>query len=414
MKLAVLSRTPRSYSMQRLRHAALDRGHEIDILNTLRLSIGVSGHEPSLLYRGRPIDDYDAILPRIGASITFYGSAVIRQFEQLDVYTPVTANGLANSRDKLRSIQLLSRHSIGIPDTAFIRSRIDVRSAIDRVGGAPVIIKLLEGTQGIGVILAPDVEVAEAVIETLQFTKQNVLIQRFVAESKGRDLRAFVVGDQVVAAMRRTSTTNDFRSNVHRGGRAEPIELDPAARKLAVRAAHIMGLQIAGVDMLESSDGPLVMEVNSSPGFEGIESATKLDVAGAVIDFIASQVDFPGLDVRERLSTATGYGMAELFVGEGSELAGRTIETGLADLDLRVLTLHRRDDVIPNPRLDRQLELDDRLLCFGKLSQMRKLIPARRRRRSRPPVQPLQDDGSMSSDGTDALDPVSADVDMHG
>lgn len=401
MRLAVLSRTPRSYSMQRLRHAANDRGHDIDVLNTLRLSIDVSGAEPTMLYRGRPIEEYDAVLPRIGASITFYGSAVIRQFEQMDVYTPVTANGLANSRDKLRSIQLLSSHGIGIPDTAFIRNRSDVRAAIERVGGAPVIIKLLEGTQGIGVILAPDVEVAEAVIETLQFTKQNVLIQRFIAESKGRDIRAFVVGDQVVAAMRRVSSSNDFRSNVHRGGRTEPIELDPKARRLALRAAHIMGLQIAGVDMLESDDGPLVMEVNSSPGFEGIEAATNLDVAGAVIDYIASQVDYPSLDVRERLATATGYGMAELYVGEGSELAGHTIADGLNDLDVRVLTLHRGDEVVPNPNLDRTLELDDRLLCFGRLSQMRKLIPARRRRRSRPSVQPLAPEELMIPAGGD-------------
>jgi ribosomal protein S6--L-glutamate ligase len=234
--------------------------------------------------------------------------------------------------------------------------------------------------------------VAEAVIETLQWTKQNVLIQRFISESRGRDVRALVVGDQVIAAMRRIGIGDEFRSNVHRGGRTEPVELDEQSKKIAVRAAHTMGLRIAGVDMLEGADGPLVMEVNSSPGLEGIEGATHLDVAGTVIDYVASQVDFPDLDVRQRLANTPGYGVAELYVGPGADLIDQTIRSGLRDRDISVLTLFRSDNVIPNPREDRVLEEEDRLLCFGKLSEMRMLIPARRRRRARPMPQPLPDD----------------------
>ena len=390
MKLAILSRAPRSYSTRRLRAAAEERGHRVRVLNTLRFAIDLSGEEPDLQYRGKPLSDYDAILPRVGASITFFGMAVVRQFEQMDVYTPTTAAGIANSRDKLRSIQILSRHDIGIPATTFVRDRADVLAAIERVGGAPVVIKLLEGTQGIGVILAPDKKVAEAVIETLQSTKQNVLIQRFIAESKGRDIRAFVIGDRVVAAMRRSAKGDEFRSNVHRGGTTEVVELDEEYQRVAVQSAQIMGLKVAGVDMLESDDGPMVMEVNSSPGLEGIEAASELDVAGAVIDYVANQVAFPELDVRQRLTVSTGYGVAELYIGDGSDLVGRTLATsGLRERDVTVLTLTRGTRVVPNPKGNRELEAGDRMLCFGRLEAMRDLVPARRRRRARPVLEPL-------------------------
>ncbi len=392
MKLAVLSRQPRSYSTRRLVAAASDRGHEVDILDTLHLAIDLAGGEPEMLYRGRPLDDYDAVIPRIGASITFYGTAVVRQLEQMDIYTPVTATGIANSRDKLRATQLLNRNSIPIPETMFVKDSRDIAQAIERVGGAPVVIKLLEGTQGIGVILAPDVTVAESVIETLTVTQQNVLIQRFVSESRGRDIRAFVVGDRVVAAMRRISKGDEFRSNVHRGGRTEPVELDDRTSRLAVKAARTMDLHLAGVDMLESDDGPLVMEVNSSPGLEGIEGATDLDLAGAVIEYIESQVTFPDLDIRQRLADATGYGVAEIYLGPGTAIIGSTIREGLRDRDITALTLIRGDNVVPNPREDRILEQEDRLLCFGKLTEMKYIIPARRRRRARPKAQPLPAD----------------------
>jgi ribosomal protein S6--L-glutamate ligase len=384
VKIAILSWSPTAYSTQRLRKAALDRGHRCKVLNTMRFAIELSQGEPDLQYRGRPLSDYDAILPRIGASITYFGCALVRQFEQMDVYTPNTAVGIMNSRDKLRSIQILSRHDVGLPATAFVRDRADVLPAIDRVGGAPVVIKLLEGTQGIGVILAPELKVAEAIIETLQSTKQNVLIQEFVTESKGRDIRALVVGDRVVAAMRRTAVGDEFRSNVHRGGHVEAVELDHQYERTAVRAAQIMGLRVAGVDMLEGDDGPLVMEVNSSPGLQGIEAASGLDVAGAIIDHIANQVGFPELDVRQRLTVSTGYGVAEILVRDGSELVGRRIaDSGLRERDITVLTMHRDTDVIPNPRESRVLEANDRLLCFGRLESMRGMIPARRSRRAK-------------------------------
>ncbi|MET1018368.1 MAG: 30S ribosomal protein S6--L-glutamate ligase [Microterricola sp.] len=384
MKLAILSRAPQAYSTQRLRAAALQRGHRVKVLNTLRFAIDLSGSEPDLQYRGKLLSDYDAILPRIGNSITYFGTAVVRQFEQMDVYTPNTATGITNSRDKLRATQILSRHDIAMPATAFVHARADVRMAIERVGGAPVVIKLLEGTQGIGVILAPTIKVAEAIIETLQSTRQNVLIQSFVKESKGRDIRALVVGDRVVAAMRRVAQGDEFRSNVHRGGSVEAVELTPEYTRAAVRAAQIMGLRVAGVDMLEGNDGPLVMEVNSSPGLEGIERATGLDVAGAIIDYIAGQVAFPEIDVRQRLSISTGYGVAEIVVHSDAGLVGRRLaDSILSDLDITVLTVHRGTTVIPNPKRDVVLEANDRLLCFGKLEDMRSMVPERRRRRAR-------------------------------
>ncbi len=384
VKLAILSRAPQAYSTQRLKAAAEDRGHRALVLNTLRFAIDLTEGEPDLRYRGKQLSDYDAVLPRIGNSITYFGTAVVRQFEQMDVYTPNTANGISNSRDKLRAIQILSRHNIDMPATAFVRNRADVRPAIESVGGAPVVIKLLEGTQGIGVILAPQIKVAEAIIETLHSTRQNVLIQRFVSESRGKDIRALVVGDRVVAAMRRQASGDEFRSNVHRGGSVEAVQLSAAYEQTAVRAAQIMGLRVAGVDMLEGDEGPLVMEVNSSPGLQGIEQATGLDVAGAIIDYIGNQVAFPEIDVRQRLSVSTGYGVAELVMHAGAEHVGKKLgDLGLWDRDITVLTLHRGVQVIPNPRKHVVLEPEDRLLCFGKLEEMRSMIPDRPRRRAR-------------------------------
>jgi ribosomal protein S6--L-glutamate ligase len=384
MKLAILSRAPRSYSTQRLRTAAQDRGHDVKVLNTLRFGIDLSGDEPDLQYRGKRLSDYDAVLPRIGNSITYFGTAVVRQFEQMDVYTPNTAYGITNSRDKLRASQILSRHQIEMPATTFVRDRADVIPAIERVGGAPVVIKLLEGTQGIGVILAPELKVAEAIIETLQSTRQNVLIQRFVSESRGRDIRALVVGDRVVAAMRRVAKGDEFRSNVHRGGSVEPVSLPAEYERAAVRSAQIMGLRVAGVDMLEGNDGPLVMEVNSSPGLEGVESATELDVAGAIIDYISDQVAFPAIDVRQRLSVSTGYGVAELVVHAGAEVVGKKLsQSGFDERDITVLTLNRGTSVIPNPRNKEIIEDGDRLLCFGRLEEMRSMVPERPKRRRR-------------------------------
>lgn len=390
MKLAILSCAPNAYSTRRLKEAAVQRNQHVDVLNTLKFAIDLDRGSPDLFYRQQPLQHYDAVLPRIGASITYFGTAVVRQFQEMDVFCANTAHGIMNSRDKLRSLQILSRHHVGIPRTTFVRDRKDVLPAIDRVGGAPVVIKLIEGTQGIGVLLAESVKTAEGIVELLQSQKQNVLIQKFVAESEGRDIRAFVVGDRVVAAMRRVAQGKEFRSNVHRGGIAEPVELSEEYRETAVRCTQILGLQVAGVDMLEGKDGPQVMEVNSSPGLEGIEKCTGLDVAGAVIEYIAAQVDFPEIDVRQRLTVSKGYGVSEIYVPEGSRFVGQMInETGLAESDINVLTLYRDAKVIPNPRADRVLEAGDKLLCFGRLESMRGMIPSRTRRRRSPAVREL-------------------------
>lgn len=393
MKLCILSRGPNSYSTRRLREAAVERGHEVKVLDTLKFAIDLQRGVPDLYYRQKPLGDYDAVLPRIGASITYYGTAVVRQFQEMDVFCANTAHGILNSRDKLRSLQVLSRHHIGIPQTAFVRDKKDVLPAIERVGGAPVVIKLIEGTQGIGVLLAESVNAAESIVELLQSQKQNVLIQKFVAESKGRDIRAFVVGDRVVAAMRRVAQGQEFRSNVHRGGVAEAVELSEEFRETAVRASQILGLRVAGVDMLESDSGPQIMEVNSSPGLEGIEQCTGLDIAGAVVEYIAAQVDFPEIDIRQRLTVSKGYGVSEIYIPEGSDFVGLTItETRLSEKDLNVLTLYRGVKVIPNPRYDRVLEAGDKLLCYGKLESMRRMVPEKTRRRRQPKLRKLDVD----------------------
>ncbi len=392
MKLAILSRSLKAYSTRRLKEAALDRGIDVKVLDTLKFAIDLKRGEPDLYFRGKQLSDYDAVLPRIGASITYYGTAVVRQFQEMDVFCANTAHGIANSRDKLRSLQILARHHIGIPETTFVRDKRDVLPAIERVGGAPVIIKLIEGAQGIGVLLADTVKAAESIIELLQSQKQNVLIQKFVAESRGKDIRALVVGDRVVAAMRRVAQGQEFRSNVHRGGVAEPVELPEEYVEAAIRSAQILGLRVAGVDMLESATGPQIMEVNSSPGLEGIESCTQLDVAGAIIDYIAAQVEFPEIDIRQRLTVSKGYGVSEILVPEGSEYVGKTIsDIDLSAKDLNVLTLYRDNKVIPNPRAERVLEPGDKLLCFGKLESMRGMVPARAQRKRRPKIMDLPD-----------------------
>lgn len=269
MKIAILSRESDSYSTSRLRDAAVARGHEVVVFDTLRFSIVVSTTGSTLLYDARPVDDLDAVIPRIGASVTYVGTAVVRQLEPMGVVSLNGAEAISASRDKLRALQVLARHGLPVPPTVFVRDRKGIAPALERLGGAPVVVKLLEGTQGVGVMLAETVEMAQAIVETLQFAKQNVMVQRFVRESRGRDVRVIVVGGKVVAAMRRMSRGREFRSNLHRGGTAEPVALPPAYAEVAVRAASVLGLAVAGVDMLEGEGGPVVLEVNSSPGLEG-------------------------------------------------------------------------------------------------------------------------------------------------
>ncbi|MCX7546016.1 30S ribosomal protein S6--L-glutamate ligase [Marinicella gelatinilytica] len=286
MKIALLSRNARLYSSRRLVEAAQKRGHEVRVVDALRCYMNISSNKPVLHYRGEDLLDFDAVIPRIGASITFYGTAVLRQFEMMGVYPLNESVAVTRSRDKLRSLQLLSRKGIGMPITGFANSPDDIPDLIKMVGGAPLVIKLLEGTQGIGVVLAETKQAAESVIEAFLGLNANIMVQEFIKEAGGADIRCFVVGGKVVAAMKRQGADGEFRSNLHRGGSASLIKLRPEERQTAVRAAKIMGLNVAGVDLLRAERGPVVMEVNSSPGLEGIERATGKDVANLIIEFI--------------------------------------------------------------------------------------------------------------------------------
>jgi ribosomal protein S6--L-glutamate ligase len=384
MKLLILSRAQSCYSTRRLREACVQRGHYVRVLDTLRFSMSVERAKPQILYRDKPITPYDAVIPRIGASITFYGTALVRQFEQTGVFTLASSHAISVSRDKLRALQVLSRHAIGIPPTVYVRDRQSVAAAIERLGGAPVVVKLIEGTQGVGVILADTKEVAQAIIETLQGARQNVLIQKFIRESRGRDIRAFVVGGRVVAAMRRVARGDEFRSNVHRGGRTEKVKLDPEYERTAIHAAQILGLRVAGVDMLESKDGPQVMEVNSSPGLEGIEKTTGIDIAGKIVEHIENEFLLPEVDIKQKLSIDKGYGVAEFQITGRSELRDKTLaELALAGRDVTVLSIQRGSVVLTSPRGGERLRLGDQLLCFGKLLTLKQLIPKDRRGRRR-------------------------------
>ena len=380
LKIAILSNGPGLYSTRRLREACEKRGHSAKVLRTLDFSMLVAENEPELLYRGKKLSHYDAVIPRIGSSITFYGCAVVRQFEQMGVFCISTANAISVARDKLRSLQILSRHEIGLATTAFVRQPQDVLPAIEWVGGAPVIIKVLEGTQGIGVILAESSKIAQAIIETLQSARQNVLIQSFVKESRGRDIRAFVVGNKVVAAMRRLAQGDEFRSNVHRGGQTEPVTLDAAYERTAIHAAQVLGLRVAGVDILESASGPKIMEVNASPGLEGIEQTTGVDVASAIVELIENEVLFPEIDIRQRLTLSAGYAVTEIPVEAGSVLCHQTIkDSGLRERDVVVLSIQRGGLVIPNPREEREMLPGDILVCYGKTLALKSLAPKRRK-----------------------------------
>ena len=286
MKLAMLARNPTLYSHRRLKEAAEERGHTLDIINTLRCYMNIASRRPEVYYNGEKLPLYDAVIPRIGASVTFYGLAVLRQFEMMGVYPLNESVGIGRSRDKLRSMQLLARDGIGLPVTTFAHDPKQTEEVIRLAGGAPVVVKLLEGTQGIGVVLADTERSAKSVIEAFRGADVNIMVQEFIKEAGGTDIRALVVGGKVVAAMKRTGAEGEFRSNLHRGGSAMSIKISPEERATAIRAAKSMGLNVCGVDMLRSNHGPVVMEVNSSPGLEGVENATGIDIAGKIIEFI--------------------------------------------------------------------------------------------------------------------------------
>lgn len=286
MKIAILSRNPRLYSTRRLKEAAEARGHEVDIIDTLHCYMDITSNRPTVRYKGKELPLYDAVIPRIGASVTFYGTSIVRQFEMMGTFAVNESVAISRSRDKLRSLQLLSRKGVGLPRTGFANRPDNIKDLIKNVGGAPVVIKLLEGTQGIGVVLADTTKAAESIIEAFMGLDTNILVQEFIKEAGGADIRCLVVGGKVIAAMKRQGAEGEFRSNLHRGGSAELVKLSKEERATAVNAAKIMGLNFCGVDILRSSRGPVVMEVNSSPGLEGIEAATGKDVASMAVEFI--------------------------------------------------------------------------------------------------------------------------------
>lgn len=291
MKLGILSRNSSLYSTSRLVEAAEAVGHEVEVIDHLKCDIVIEQDNPKVYYKSKRIDYLDAIIPRIGASVTFYGAAVVRQFEMMEVFTAVHSQALVRSRDKLRSLQLLASSGVGLPKTVFTNYSKEVKNLIDSVGGAPLIVKLLEGTQGHGVVLGPTKKAAESIIEAFHAMKARVIVQEFISESKGADIRAFVVDGKVVGAMKRQGKEGEFRSNLHQGGSSQLIKLSKAEREAALTAARAMDLQIAGVDMLQSERGPLILEVNSSPGLEGIEKTTEKNIAGFIISYIEKAVE---------------------------------------------------------------------------------------------------------------------------
>ena len=295
MEIAILSRNADLYSTQRLVEAAEERGHEADVVDYLRCYMDITTKNPLIRYMGRPLHEFQAVIPRIGASQTFYGTAVVRQFELMGVFSANESQSITRARDKLRSLQILAIHDVHLPVTGFAHSTKDISGLLEITGGAPVVIKLLEGTQGIGVILAETRQAAEAVIEAFRELDAHILVQEFIEEAHGTDIRCLVVGDKVVAAIRRTSKPGEFRSNLHRGGKAEAYKPTRDETETAVKAANALGLNIAGVDLLPSKRGPLVMEVNSSPGLEGLETATEIDVAGTIIEFVEANAHRGGV-----------------------------------------------------------------------------------------------------------------------
>lgn len=294
MRLVILSRNGELYSTRVLVEAASARGHQVEVLDTLLFDLFIRRRQPELFYRGAPIGPVDAVIPRIGASITNFGLAVVRQFEMMGVYCLNESQAIARSRDKLRCLQLLSRHDIGLPPTVYTRQADHVPASIERVEGPPVVVKLLEGTQGIGVVLAESQMAASSVVEAFHGLEQNILIQKFIKEAKGADIRAVVVGKKVIASMKRKAVSGEFRSNLHRGGTASKFRLPVEFRRTALLACRVLGLTVAGVDLIESAEGPMVMEVNSSPGLEGIQKSTGVDVADAIIGHIEEELRLPG------------------------------------------------------------------------------------------------------------------------
>ena len=381
-RLAVLSRGPRLYSTRRLVEEARLREMDVAVINPMQFSLFVAEQDIGILHQGQKFD-YDAVIPRIGHSITKHGVAVLRHLEQLDVWTANTSQGILQSRDKLHSSQILARNRIPTPRTSYVRDMKDIERAIDAVGGLPVVVKVTQGTQGQGVFLRHTLRETGNLVQGLLVTGKAVLIQEYIAESHGKDIRALVVGGKVVASMRRKARGREFRSNYHLNGTVEKVEISEEYAEVACRAARVLGLNVAGVDLLEGNDGPLVLEVNSSPGLEGIEKASGVNVAGAIIDYVISESDFNEVNVDQLLKTIPGQGVLSVHLRNHPHLIGSPISEIFKE-EMPVFALSRAGDLIWNPDPDIQLRFRDSLICYGDLEQLRASI--KRKNLDLPPV----------------------------
>ncbi len=370
MRLAILSRGPRLYSTRRLQEEALKRGFETTILDPLQFTLSICKNSPQILHKGNKVN-FDAILPRIGHSITSHGVALLKQFEQLDIYTANASEGIRQSRNKLLAAQILGRNNVPIPRTAYVRNINDVERAIDIVGGLPVVIKVSEGTQGRGVYLRHGYKEASGLVSALLDLEHEVLIQQYIHESHGTDIRALVVGDKVVACMRRRARGREFRSNFHLNGTVESVDLSPEYEEVALRAARVLGLNIAGVDLLEGKNGPLVLEINSSPGLEGIEMASGINVAEKIIDFLEEDAQFAKVSMDQLLLTVPGHGILPIHLVNHPWLVGEKINNIFNDSETPAFALSRSRQLVWNPDYNLRLRYNDILICYGDLHQLR-------------------------------------------
>ena len=368
LRLAVLSRGPRLYSTRRIVEEAKKRGIEVEVCDPMKFSLVVGEGSVDVLHKGRHFT-HDAVIPRIGHSITQHGVAVLRHIEQLGIWTANTGQGILQSRDKLNASQILARNRIPVPITVYVRDVIDVEQAIETVGGLPVVVKVTQGTQGDGVFLRHTAFEVRNLVQGLLMTGKSVLVQEYIAESHGKDIRALVVGDRVVACMRRRARGREFRSNYHLNGTVEKVELPVGYAEAACRAARLLGLNIAGVDLLEGKNGPLVLEVNSSPGLEGIEKASGVNVAGAIVDFVMEDTAFSEVDIGQLLRTIPGSGVLSLQLRNHPKMVGKRLRDVFASVP--VFALSRENRLVWNPEEDLQLRYDDVLVCYGELTELR-------------------------------------------
>ena len=396
LRIAILSRGPRLYSTRRLVEEARKRGLDPYVADPMKFSLFVADGVIDILHNGE-LFDFDAVIPRIGHSITKHGVAVLRHLEQLGIWTANTGTGILQSRDKLHATQILARNRIPVPRTTYVRDIIDVETAVDFVGGLPVVIKVTQGTQGQGVFLRHTIREARNLVQGLLLTGRSILIQEYIAESHGTDVRALVVGDRVVASMRRRARGREFRSNYHLNGTVESVDLPKEFEEAACRAARVLGLHIAGVDLLESRNGPLVLEVNSSPGLEGIEKASGVNVAGEIIDYVTSETAFAEVDLDQLLRTVPGAGVLSLQIRNHPKFVGQTLASVFkSNSEIPGFALSRDNSVLWNPSNELQLRYEDVLICYGELTELRTSL------RQAMLEAPLKDFNESSAEGTNA------------